>query len=172
VLAAGLDAEFYLVGDGDLRADVQAEIAAAGIADRFHLLGWRDDVHQLLPLADAMVLPSRWEGMPLVLLESQACGVPVIASDIAGNRDCVVDGKDGYLVPLAETGGFSRRLRELLSNVERRQCLGRTAREKIISEFTIERRTARIVQLYERLLGRDLGEPTKLVPQVQSFAGE
>ncbi|WP_461509195.1 glycosyltransferase family 4 protein [Rhodopirellula baltica] len=150
----GSDAHFYLAGDGNLRSQLEESIQAAGVTDRVHLLGWRDDVSALLPLADVMVLPSLWEGMPIVLLESHACGVPIVASDIPGNRDCVIDGVDGHLVPKNDPQCLAKRIGELVNDPQERKAMGAAGREKIVREFDIQYRQRAIESLYERLLAR------------------
>lgn len=158
-IGRGSKAVFVMIGDGGMRADTERRIAELGIESSFRLLGWRDDVAQVLPLADLLVLPSRWEGMPLVLLEAQACGLPVIASDIPGNQHCVLDGIDGILVRLDQPGGFGRAISELLDDPDRRQRMGRAGRRKVLEQFGIDRRTQRVVEVYERLLEQKIGVP-------------
>lgn len=154
LIQQGSDAQFYLAGDGNLRPQLEESIEAAGVADRVHLLGWRDDVSALLPLADVMVLPSLWEGMPIVLLEAHSCGVPIVASDIPGNRDCVVDGVDGHLVPKNDPQSLAKRIGELVNDPEERRTMGAAGRDKIVREFDIQYRQRTIESLYERLLAR------------------
>ena len=152
VIQAGSDAEFCLAGDGELRGELEAMVAEAGISSRVHLLGWRDDVDKLLPLADVLVLPSLWEGMPLVLLEAQACGVPVVASDIAGNRDCVQHERDGFLIPPGDDQHMAERLCQLVADDALRQRLGQAARSKIVSQFDVRSRVDRVIGIYQQLL--------------------
>lgn len=164
VIGNGLDAVFVMIGDGGMRADAEKRIAELGIESSIRLLGWRDDVAQLLPLADLLVLPSRWEGMPLVLLEAQACGLPVVASDIPGNHHCVSNEVDGLLVSLDEPGGFGRAIATLLNEPERRQEMGRAGRRKVLAQYGIDRRTQRMVEVYERVLSQKVCLPVESAP--------
>jgi glycosyltransferase involved in cell wall biosynthesis len=81
------ECDLLLVGEGPLRESLEAAAQAAGIADRVHLVGWRPDVAEILAAADLLVLPSRWEGMPNVVLEAMASRRPVVASDVEGVRE-------------------------------------------------------------------------------------
>ncbi|QDT03518.1 Alpha-D-kanosaminyltransferase [Rubripirellula lacrimiformis] len=168
ILGRGVRAEFYLVGEGDLRPRLEQEIAAAGCGDRIHLLGWRDDVAALLPLADVMVLPSLWEGMPLVLLESQSSAVPVVASNIPGNRECVNDGVDGYLVPPRDIVELAQRIGELIQDDELRRRMGATAREKVIAQFDIRQRFATMTDIYAQMMGRAQAARTPVLGDLAS----
>ncbi|QDV65957.1 glycosyltransferase family 4 protein [Crateriforma conspicua] len=148
----GCPANFYLAGEGEYRQEIESLIASHDLADRIHLLGWRDDVERLLPLMDTVVLPSRWEGMPLVLLESQACAVPVIASDIPGNRNCIREGVDGFLVPLDDDQVLAERIHRLVSDTQLRQKFGQAGRQKVVQHHDVRQRVKQVVHLYDQLL--------------------
>jgi len=109
--------ETVLVGDGELEGELKA------LAEKLHLenvrfFGRADgaDLIDLFAQADLFVLPSEREGMPLVLLEAMAMGLPTVATDIAGNRDVVIDGENGRLVPLNDAAAMRRALVELASD--------------------------------------------------------
>lgn len=88
-----------LVGDGDLRHGIEQMVDDRQLTDHFRFLGSRNDVPDLLAAADVFVLPSLWEGLSVALLEAMASGIPVIATDVSGTREVVVDGETGLLVP-------------------------------------------------------------------------
>jgi glycosyltransferase involved in cell wall biosynthesis len=115
-------ARFVWVGDGDIEA--KAELERSGVA----VTGWldEDDVVRRLAEADVFVLLSRWEGMPLALLEAQAMGLPSVASDVVGNTDVVVDGATGFLV--ANGAEARAALSRLVSSADLRTRLGENAR--------------------------------------------
>ncbi len=92
-------AGFIHFGDGPLRETIQRRIAELGLERRFILAGFRDDLDRFLPHWDLSVLPSFTEGLPTVVLESYAAGVPVVATAVGGTPEAVADGVDGYLVP-------------------------------------------------------------------------
>ncbi|WP_172640039.1 glycosyltransferase [Desulfovibrio sp. X2] len=94
------DFVFTLLGDGNGREEVRQAAEAAGVAHRFVFKGMVEDVRPFLREAFCYLSTSRWEGLPLSVLESLAEGLPVVASDVVGNRDCVRPGKVGFLYPL------------------------------------------------------------------------
>lgn len=89
----------FIAGDGPEREDLASQFASCLPQDVCVFLGWRDDVPNLLAAADLLVLPSLWEGCPLVVLQAWAAGVPVVATDVIGTNDIIVDGENGFLVP-------------------------------------------------------------------------
>jgi glycosyltransferase involved in cell wall biosynthesis len=93
------DATLVLVGDGPERPALEALAAELGVADRLHVTGWTDDARRHLPAFDVFALPSRWEGMPLVILEAMHAGLPVVASDVGSVAESVRDGETGYVAP-------------------------------------------------------------------------
>ncbi|MBE7190044.1 glycosyltransferase, partial [Jatrophihabitans endophyticus] len=99
VLARHPDAQAWFAGAGPLEGDVQAQADAHGLAGVVHMLGQRDDVADLLAAADLFVLPSRFEGLPLAVLEAMAAGRAVVATAVGGTAEAVLDGVTGLLVP-------------------------------------------------------------------------
>jgi glycosyltransferase involved in cell wall biosynthesis len=104
------------VGGGPLEAALTAQVGALGIADAVHLLGFRTDVSDLLPLFDVYVLPSRMEGLSLALLEAMAASLPVVVTRVGGNPEVVVDGVTGLLVEPGEPGPLAAALGALLDD--------------------------------------------------------
>ncbi len=158
VLAERRDVRFFLAGDGELRGELQGMIRAQGMDERVSLLGWRDDIPELLASLDIFVLPSRWEGLPLAILEAQSAGLPVIASDIPGNRDAVVEDGDGLLFPDDGSVELSRCILNLCADRERMRRMGRAGRGKVAARYRIEDRVKRMQDLYAGLLSRRLSE--------------
>ena len=152
--ATGGPVHGVLIGDGELRPAVEAAVAGAGLGDRLHLLGWRPDAAGLAAALDVFCLPSRWEGLPLVILEALSTAVPVVASDIPGNRAAVAAGEDGFLEPAGEPHRFADRIAELLADDAQRAAFGDVARSRVRELFDVNRRVRRMVDLY-----RDLGAP-------------
>lgn len=87
--------QLLIVGEGPARFDLERQIREAGLEGRIHLPGYRDDVPSILAAADAFVLASRWEGMPNAVLEAMAAGLPVVATDVEGIDELIVDRADG-----------------------------------------------------------------------------
>jgi glycosyltransferase involved in cell wall biosynthesis len=137
-----------LVGDGPLRAEVEAAIAARGLGARTHLLGWRDDAALLLPAFDVLVLPSWREGVPLAALEAFAAGVPVVASRVGGMPDVVRDGETGILAPPRDPAALAAALGSLLGDPGRRRALAAAAARDLAERFSAPAMARAYLDLY------------------------
>lgn len=149
VTALRPNVSFFMIGDGEFRAELEAAIQASGDAQRIRILGWRSDVPELLKALDLMVLPSRWEGMPLAILEAMSSAVPVVASDIPGNHHLVEDGSDGRLFPLDDDEALAAALIELVDDPGRRARFSAQARAKVLARYTLSARMDKITAIYE-----------------------
>ncbi|MEW6369219.1 MAG: glycosyltransferase family 4 protein [Acidobacteriota bacterium] len=127
-------AHFLLVGDGALRMAVEKSVAACGAGDRFHLLGWRDDVPDILRLLDVFVMTSLWEGLPRAVLQARATGVPVVATAVDGTVEVIEDGLNGYLCRPKDVETMAERVIALLREPDRARAMGDRGREGL-SEF-------------------------------------
>lgn len=119
-------AVLLLVGAGDLEREIKSLVAALGITPAVRFLGIRNDVRDLLSAADIYAMSSRYEGLPVVLLEAAASGLPIVATAVGGNTEIVQDGVSGLLVPSEDLAAFSRALVSLMtmSGTERAQWGG------------------------------------------------
>jgi glycosyltransferase involved in cell wall biosynthesis len=142
---------FVLFGDGPLRSQLVRQVAAAGLAERFLLPGFRHDLDCFLPFLDLLVLPSFTEGMPNVVLEAFAAGVPVVATAVGGTPELIEEGKSGYLVPPGEPAALARRIRDALAAEDARRRLGRRGRERVLRQFTFAAQAERYQGLFEEL---------------------
>jgi glycosyltransferase involved in cell wall biosynthesis len=146
VAAQAPDARFVMIGDGDLRAVTERAAAELGVADRLLLTGLRDDVPAILPAMDVLLLTSRWEGLPLVIPQAMAAGVPVVATAVDGNREIVHDGENGLLAPPGDPellAGAVLRLRDHDLACRLVDGGSETARD-----FSLERTIPQLEQLY------------------------
>lgn len=141
-----------VVGDGPERDALMRRAYDRSVADRFMILGWKEEVGPFLRSLDLFVLPSRFEGLPLALLESMAAGVAVVASDVGGVGEAVVSEESGSLVPADDAPALAAAIRGLLDDEERRKRLGARAREVWRARFTAERMQQRYVDIITRLL--------------------
>lgn len=141
-------ARFLLVGDelyagmhgsDEYKRRVDALVDELGIRASCMFLGNRSDVARLYPACDVTVLPSLFEGTPNVALESMACGVPVVATDVSDNAKVIPDGRVGFIVPLGDEKALADRLCRLLEDPVRRAAMGTAAREWAMSEFSTAR---------------------------------
>ena len=137
-----------VVGEGPEDADLKALAAELGIADRVQFTGVRRDVAELLPAFDVSCLSSVHEGAPLIVLESMAAGVPVVATAVGALADLVADGIEGRLVPSGDHAALAAALAELIDDPQLRAAMGARARERAERSHSI----AHTVQGYEALL--------------------
>jgi glycosyltransferase involved in cell wall biosynthesis len=147
------DAHLLIIGDGPLRWRLERFTRQNAVEDKVHFLGERSDVPRLMQHFDLLWLGSEYEGQSNAVLEAMAAGAPVIAYDIAGNRDLVVPEETGYLVPLGDRFEFTRRTHWLLDDEALRSRMGAAGRERARREFTVERMVARHADLYRQLVG-------------------
>jgi glycosyltransferase involved in cell wall biosynthesis len=145
-------AGFVLFGDGVLRPALAEQIAARGLSDRFVLAGFRPDLDRFLPSLDLLVQSSYTEGMPNVVLEACAAGVPVVATAVGGTPEILEDGRGGYLVPPGDPEALGRRVRDTLADEPSRRTLGRRGRQSVRERFTFEAQAARYRDLFSTLL--------------------
>jgi glycosyltransferase involved in cell wall biosynthesis len=153
VAAVHPHARLLIAGQGSLQAATEQRIAELGLAERVHLLGVRRDIPELLNAADAFVLPSLWEGMPLTLLEAGAVGLPIVATDVGGNSEIVLESKTGYLVPVRDTAALAEAMLRVmrLSDADR-FTMGQAGRAHVVQNFDLERVVDRWEALYRELL--------------------
>lgn len=130
-------ARFLIVGDGDLRADLESFAVELGITDNVRFVGTRSDVRQLLCAMDVFVLTSSSECFPISVLEAMACARPVVCSDIGGIPEMVEDGVSGYLVPPRSPGLLAARLKDLLSNPDLARRMGEAGRRRVETDFSL-----------------------------------
>ena len=144
---------FVHFGDGPLRETLARRITQLGLDGRFILAGFRDDLDRFLPHFDLSVLPSFTEGLPNVVLESYAAGVPVVATAVGGTPEAVADGVDGYLVPPGDPAALAGRIIDVLAMGEACKAMGQRGRERIKAQFTFEFQALRYQELFEEILG-------------------
>lgn len=152
VASARDDTTLIVIGDGPKRSELLRFRDAVTRPEHAAFVGARDDVPQLLPHADLFWIGSEYEGQSNAVIEAMQAGVPVIASDIAGNRDLVIHDQTGRLVPLGDRAAFARESMDLLVNPDTAQCLAKAAKERISSEFSVQQMVQKHVELYRELL--------------------
>lgn len=140
-----------LVGDGPLKERIAAEAALPPLAGRVHLVGARADASELMAAADLLVLSSRVEGIPGVLLEAAARGVPAVATHVGAVHEAIDDGRTGLLVPPGDPAALGAAVGRLLDDPDERRALGAAARERVRRDFDLERITDRFLDLYREL---------------------
>jgi len=145
---------FYLiiVGDGPLRREIESQIKAAGLSERTRMLGERADARRLWPAIDLCVLATHYEGCSNVVMEAMAAGKPVVASDVGGNAELIVDGQTGRLVPPGDAAALAEAMTAILEHPDQLRAMGERSRQRVVERFTIERTVADTETLYQELL--------------------
>lgn len=141
-----------LVGDGPLRAEAQALLAQAGLAERAWLPGARDDVAAILRGLDLFVLPSLAEGISNTILEAMASGLPVVATAVGGNPELVADGVTGTLVPSRDPDALAAALADYLEHPAKMIAHGQAGLARVRESFSLEVMVNRYLTVYQQLL--------------------
>lgn len=131
-------AHLVLVGDGPIRGELERQAGDAGVAERVHFVGRRDDVASLLAAADVFAFPSRTEGLPNALLEAMASRCAIVTTDVPGCRDLIEDGRSGLVVPFGDAGALGGALSRVLGDAELSARLGEAARRRVEASWSID----------------------------------
>ena len=140
-----------VVGDGELRSNLESESAALGLADRCRFLGWQKDVAAVYVAADVVALTSRNEGSPVSIIEAMAAGRPVVCTAVGGVPDVVRPGT-GVLVAPGDDTAFAAGVSALLADPARRAALGAAARQAVYPAYDAARLISDMTRLYDSLL--------------------
>ena len=152
IVRARQDAFFVLVGIGPLFEKLTASVERARLQGSIKVLGWRNDIPDLMQSADVFVLPSYFmEGLPVSILEAMACGKPVVSTHHKGCEDAVVDQETGFLVPVRQVEPLRERIVELLDDPALRARMGGAGRRRIEGRFELRRCTREIVDVLESI---------------------
>ena len=126
---------FVMVGDGELRAAIEQKIKKFGIQNNIKLLGWRDDVVDIIKIFDVSVLTSLWEGLPMVILESMASGIPVVATMVDGTQEIIKSEYNGFLVQCHDVSDFVNKIMLVLDNPKIREKFVTNSNSLLVDEF-------------------------------------
>jgi glycosyltransferase involved in cell wall biosynthesis len=140
-------------GSGAMESDLRTKCRAAGLDKNVVFLGQRDDSDKLLAAADIVLLPSLYEGLPLVAIEALATERPMVASDIEGTREIVIDGDTGLLVPPADPAALAAGIRRLLESPRLAATLGARGRAFVERKFDVRKQIALTIRVYEEIIG-------------------
>ena len=142
---------FMIVGDGELRAELEAQAAASGIASRVRFLGWRGDLDCIYGATDVFVLTSQNEGTPVALIEAMASGVASVSTDVGGVRDVISGPELGLVVPFGDADKLASAVMRFAEAPALREQVGRAARDAVLQRFRLSRLVADISGLYRQL---------------------
>jgi glycosyltransferase involved in cell wall biosynthesis len=157
---------FVMVGDGELDAEVRAEVRRRGIEDRVRLLGGLDHASALEVISnlDVFVMTSRWEGLPLALLEAMFMKVPVVATRVGGVPEVIEDGHSGLLSDLADAGGLAAHVQTLLENTDLKNSIVANAYQRAHTQFSEEKMLSDIRGSYQEVV-QSAAEPNLALTQ-------
>jgi glycosyltransferase involved in cell wall biosynthesis len=145
-------ARFVLIGDGELRPSIEALVERHGLKNRVHLAGWRRDISTAMKAFDAFLLTSHWEGLPRVLLEARATGIPVVATRVGGAEEVIVEGRHGWLTEAGDISTLTERLCHVLREREGCSIERPGPSEAFPKEFHRDEMVKQYESLYDRLL--------------------
>lgn len=154
------DAAFVVAGEGELMPSLRQLATELGIANDVHFIGRCDDVASLLFASDIGVLSSRAEGFANAILEYMAAGLPVVATDVGGVREAIVEGQTGYIVPSGADERMAEQVIQLLSDDDHAGAMGALGRNIVTEKFSSERHLRNTLELYADLLAIPSRVPT------------
>ena len=144
------EARFLLAGEGPEVSMLREKARALGLADRVVFAGYVADTRRAYVAADVLLMPSRFEGLPMTLLESMAMGLPVVASKLDGIAEVIADGREGFLVDAGDAAAFANGISRLLESPPLASEIATNARAKIEAGFSVERMTSAVERVYEK----------------------
>lgn len=145
-------ARLFIAGDGPLRVSVQALVDTRGLSNAVTLLGRRNDIAQWMCAADVYAMSSAWEGLPLVIGEAMASGLPIVSTDCGGVRELVGTGPDNTLVPVGDAQALGEALTCCLrADASVRHAAGMANRERIVANYSLDAVVSRWLETYARL---------------------
>jgi glycosyltransferase involved in cell wall biosynthesis len=149
--------QVLLLGEGELRSELEAAVREAGLLRHVAFLGNRADVPDLLAASDLFVLPSLWEGLPMALLEAMASRLPVVATSVSGTREVLEHGRSGVLVPAGSAAELAEGILQVLGQPGVARSLGDAARRRVEDCYSARAQAARHAELYRaRLASRPI----------------
>lgn len=147
VLESHPNVHLIIVGSGPLESELRRKIEISGLGEKVLITGWRKDARRLMKAFDIFALPSLWEGLPVVLLEAMAAGLPAVCSDVGDNARVISDGKSGIIVPAADSNALASALLRLLDDSALARSMGKNARRAYLTQFDV----AHMVEAYEKI---------------------
>ena len=145
-------AKFLIIGDGELRLELEDYARKLGIADRIFWTGFRSDLPRVYADLDLVVLSSLNEGLPVAIIEAMAAAKPVVAADVGGVRELVIEGKTGKVVSPKNSDILARGIIDILSNSDKIKEMGKKARDLAYPKYSAKRLIGDIENLYEELI--------------------
>jgi glycosyltransferase involved in cell wall biosynthesis len=149
-------AQLVIAGTGPLQPELTQLASQLGVTPRVRFLGFEPDLRRWMQAADGFVLSSRWEGLPMALLEAAACALPAVATDVPGTREVVVDGQTGLVSAPGDASDLCNAMTAMMRMTPtERAAIGQRARQRVVNHFSLETVLDRWEALYNDLLKRN-----------------
>ena len=148
------DVHFVLIGDGPLRKRLQEQVWNANLGQIVTFLGRRSNVNDLYPGFDCFVLPSLWEGFPLVVVEAMACGLPIVATSVGGVPEALCNDLWGMLVPPGDPRALVEAIVAMKSDPDKAKSIAENGRARAVECFSLDAILRQYIAIYEKILGR------------------
>lgn len=147
-----LNAELILVGDGPNFDKIKQQVEQLGISDQVSFLGFRQDIAEILAQVHIYALISNWEGLPCTIIEAMRAGLPVVASDVGGIKEIVIDQQTGYIIPRGDIQTLRQKLNYLINNEQARISMGIMGRQKYESQLTFKHMYDKTLSAYSEVI--------------------
>jgi glycosyltransferase involved in cell wall biosynthesis len=142
------DAALIILGSGEQRTELEALAAKLGLTEHVRFLGFRRDLPRFIACMDVFAFSTAQEGLPAALMEAMCMGVPSVATNIRGNRDIIVDGENGLLVPLGDPGAMAKACNRLIGDKQLGSALASRGRDLIVSKYDTNRTVEQQMSAY------------------------
>jgi glycosyltransferase involved in cell wall biosynthesis len=160
-------ARLVIAGTGSQQSELCRLTASLGLERRVRFLGFQPDIKQWMRAADGYVLSSRWEGLPVGLMEAGACALPSVATDVPGSREVIVRGRTGQLAPSVSSIALARTMTAMVrSSPHDRRTMGNLARLHVTQRFSLEAMLDRWEKHYRRLLARGISTSHEVIDPI------
>lgn len=144
-----LDAELVLVGEGPSLGKIRQQVEALGITNKVKFLGFRKDIAEILATVQIFTLISNWEGLPCTIIEAMRAGLPVVASDVGGVSEIVIEDQTGYLIPRGDVQTLQQKLAYLITHEQVRSSMGVLGRQKYLCQLTFQHMYQQTLAVYQ-----------------------
>jgi len=142
---------YLIVGNGESEQKLKKAVNELMLQGKVSFLGFRRDVLELLVASDVFILTSRREGLPKAVMEAMAAGLPIIATDVRGNRDLVKSGENGYLVPIDDVEQTAIAIKRLIDSEDLRRSMGEKSKE-LVKQYDLQRVLEEMEEIYDNIL--------------------
>lgn len=146
----GKTGHLIIVGNGKLSNDLKRQTDRLNLSSRVHFLGYRDDAIELMKASDMLILPSKIEGLPGVILEALSCGIPVIASDVGGISDVIINGENGYCLKEQKIDSFIKAIENLLDNTTILNEFVSNGKQLVEEQFYMDKVSRQFIDIYKK----------------------